>query len=211
METIAIGTLSFMSDSSLRIGKLVANLGMSPGAEEESLRPARRSHGLISSSSVGSANRGRLLQALFDLGPTSRAELARYTGVNRATITGIIQPLVDQRILVEGEPIRPSEGGGKPARPLWFAEDAQPICAVLVMHDRVRTCLVSLTGTIQAQHEAPFPPEETDPDAIAEIIADCVGQALVEAHRPPLGIGVAAVGMVDTARARSSPSTSRRS
>ncbi|RVP21873.1 sugar kinase, partial [Sinorhizobium meliloti] len=32
---------------------------------------------LISTATVGPANRGRLLQALYDMGPSSRADLAR--------------------------------------------------------------------------------------------------------------------------------------
>jgi len=45
---------------------------------------------------VGSANRGIVIQTLFDLGPTSRAELARRAGVNRTTISGIV-PASDRR------------------------------------------------------------------------------------------------------------------
>src|SRR5882724_10868659 len=103
------------------------------GGTREDGRPARLGRSLLSSSLVGSTNRGRVLQALFDLGPTSRAELARLAGVNRTTISGIVQPLLDQQLLVEGEPIPASEGGGKPARPLWFSPDARPICGVLLM------------------------------------------------------------------------------
>ncbi|HEV7284884.1 MAG TPA: sugar kinase, partial [Kaistia sp.] len=114
---------------------------------------------LLSSSMVGSANRGRVLQTLFDLGPTSRAELARLAGVNRTTISGIVQPLLDQQVLVEGNPIRPSEAGGKPARPLWFSPDARPICGMMLMPDAVHTCLVTLAGTISAEHSVRFPVE----------------------------------------------------
>ena len=42
--------------------------------------PDRMQRSLLSSSVVGSANRGFVIQALFDLGPTSRAELARRAG-----------------------------------------------------------------------------------------------------------------------------------
>ncbi|TMJ40491.1 MAG: MarR family transcriptional regulator, partial [Alphaproteobacteria bacterium] len=99
---------------------------------DESARPRGRTQGLISSSAIGLANRGRVLQVLFDLGPTSRAELARHVGVNRATITGIIQPLIDQGLLVDGDPLPSKVSGGKPAKPVWFAKDAAPICAVLL-------------------------------------------------------------------------------
>ncbi|MEW9308419.1 ROK family protein [Labrys portucalensis] len=165
---------------------------------DDTSRPDARRQGLISSSSIGLANRGRVLQVLFDLGPTSRAELARHVGVNRATITGIIQPLIDQGILVEGEPLPSKEGGGKPARPIWFAEDAAPICAVLLMHDGVHCCLVSLDGTITAEVRAPFPEDAATVEPLIDILFNCVGQVLDLAHRPPLGIGVAAGGMIDT-------------
>src|SRR5258708_18010893 len=105
------------------------------GADARSAKPGRWR---LSSSLIGSTNRGRVLQALFDLGPTSRAELARKAGVNRTTISGIVQPLIDRQILQEGASARSGEGGGKPARPLWFSPDAQPICGVLLMPGSVR-------------------------------------------------------------------------
>ena len=165
---------------------------------DESARPRGRTQGLISSSAIGLANRGRVLQVLFDLGPTSRAELARHVGVNRATITGIIQPLIDQGLLVDGDPLPSKVSGGKPAKPVWFAKDAAPICAVLLMHDSVHCCLVSLDGTITVEAKAAFPPDAEGVEALARPIFDTIRQTLSLAHRPPLGIGVAAGGMIDT-------------
>ena len=165
---------------------------------DEPAKPRGRTQGLISSSAIGLANRGRVLQVLFDLGPTSRAELARHVGVNRAAISGIIQPLIDQGLLVDGDPLPSKESGGKPAKPMWFAEDAAPICAVLLMHDSVHCCLVSLGGTITAEVKAAFPPDADGVETLARIVFDSIRQTLSLAHRPPLGVGVAAGGMIDT-------------
>ncbi|MBV9636798.1 MAG: winged helix-turn-helix domain-containing protein, partial [Methylobacteriaceae bacterium] len=110
----------------------------------------RRSHSLISPADVGQANRGRILQALFDLGPTSRAELARNAGVNRATITGIVQPLIEEGVLVEGEPLPAGGLGGKPARPLEFSPHAPRVVGVKLMPGAVRSALVSWTGEVVA-------------------------------------------------------------
>ena len=161
-------------------------------------RPERNKRKLISSAAIGSANRGRVLKLLFDLGPTSRAELARHVGVNRATISGIIQPLLDQGLLAEGDPLRPSEGGGKPAKPLWFSDDAPPICAVQLMHDAVHTALVSLSGAIAAESTARFPANGCSVERIMDLLARCMTKTLAGNARKPLGIGVAAAGMVDT-------------
>lgn len=163
------------------------------------VEPARRPHSLLSPAKMGDVNRGRLLQSLFDLGPTSRADLARHIGVNRATITGIVQPLIDDGILVEGEPASPGGAGGKPARPLQFSRDAPPIGAIDLRHGSVRTALVSWTGEITAVEREDFPTEAGDPGAVAAIVAS-LSRTLSAARQPPLGIGVGATGMIDTDR-----------
>ncbi|MDQ0467249.1 putative NBD/HSP70 family sugar kinase [Labrys wisconsinensis] len=160
----------------------------------------RRGRSLLSSSLVGATNRGRVLQTLFDLGPTSRVELARQAGVNRTTISGIVQPLLDQQLLVEGKPTSAREGGGKPARPLWFSPEARPICGVLLMPGSIRTALVTLEGRIRVEHEASLPTAAEQRAELIEGIAACIGRTLAAAHRPPLGIGIAVGGMVDTGR-----------
>jgi predicted NBD/HSP70 family sugar kinase len=161
-------------------------------------RTARMHQSLLSSSTVGSTNRGLVIQALFDLGPTSRAGLARLAGVNRTTISGIVQPLIDAEVLVESEPVATSRSGGKPARPLWFSPNARPICGVLLMPEAVHACLVTLDGQVLAEHRVLLPDGKGPVEPIIEAVADCVSTALKEASRPPFGIGVAVGGMVDT-------------
>ncbi|APG87105.1 ROK family protein [Sinorhizobium americanum] len=153
---------------------------------------------LISAGTLGPANRGRLLQALYDMGPSSRADLARFTGVSRGTIGGIVQPLLDQRILAEGEAIPPNQAGGKPATKLWFSKEAKPICAVLLMHDRVHTCLVSLEGEINAENVAEVPQALTGASDVFQIVSGCVERTITSSSYPILGIGAAVAGMIDT-------------
>ncbi|OWJ68807.1 ROK family transcriptional regulator [Inquilinus limosus] len=155
---------------------------------------------LLSPARMGDLNRSRLLQSLFDLGPTSRADLARHIGVNRATITGIVQPLIDDGILVEGEPASSGGTGGKPARPLQFSRDAPQIGAVDLRHGSVRTALVSWTGEITAVEREAFPTEGGDPRAAVAAVLASLSRTLSAARQPPLGIGVGATGMIDTER-----------
>lgn len=157
-----------------------------------------RPPGLLSSSMVGSANRGRVLQALFDLGPTSRADLARHAGVNRTTISGIVQPLIDSDVLVEGGPVLGASGVGKPARPLWFSPEARPICGVLLMPGAVHACIVTLEGVIEAERAAPMPDPDGQLEPIIGTITQVIAETLTLARKPPLGIGIAVGGMVDT-------------
>lgn len=171
-----------------------------PGDASGAERVSRRRKALLSSSMVGSTNRGRVLQALFDLGPTSRAELARLAGVNRTTISGIVQPLIDDQVLVESDPVPPNPGGGKPARPLWFSPNARPICGVLLMPDAVHACVATLDGKIESERKMALPDGRGPVRPIIESIAECVGDTLSRARRMPLGIGVGVGGMVDTDR-----------
>jgi predicted NBD/HSP70 family sugar kinase len=177
-----------------------AHAFMPPGDGASVERVGRPRKALLSSSMVGSTNRGRVLQALFDLGPTSRAELARIAGVNRTTISGIVQPLIDDQVLVESDPIPANPGGGKPARPLWFSPNARPICGVLLMPDAVHACVASLDGKIEAERKMALPDGNGPVQPIIETIARCVGETLAEARRTPFGIGVGVGGMVDTDR-----------
>jgi len=149
---------------------------------------------------MGDVNRGRLLQSLFDLGPTSRADLARHIGVNRATITGIVQPLIEDGILMEGEPVVPGGAGGKPARPLQFSRDAPQIGAIDLRHGSVRTALVSWTGEITAVEHEQFPAAGSDSEEAVAAIVACLTRTLSAARQPPLGIGVGATGMIDRDR-----------
>jgi predicted NBD/HSP70 family sugar kinase len=157
---------------------------------------------LLSSTVVGSANRGRVLQALFDLGPTSRAELARQAGVNKTTISGIVQPLIDQELLIEGDRIHAAEGSGKPAKPLWFSPNAGPICSALLMPGVLRSCLVTLEGGIQADQTRAWSATGTSRTSVLNMIMATIEQTIKKARRTPLGIGIAVGGMVDTDRGR---------
>jgi predicted NBD/HSP70 family sugar kinase len=190
------GTTETVSPSSAE-----ENPSLSRGASAEpDKRREPRPHSLLSPSKMGDVNRGRLLQSLFDLGPTSRADLARHIGVNRATITGIVQPLIEDGILMEGEPVVPGGAGGKPARPLQFSPDAPQIGAIDLRHGSVRTALVSWTGEITAVEHERFPPAGRDPEEAVTAIVASLTRTLSAARQPPLGVGVGATGMIDRDR-----------
>ncbi|MCG5480794.1 ROK family transcriptional regulator [Sinorhizobium alkalisoli] len=152
---------------------------------------------LVSQSALGAINRGRVLQALYDNGPKSRADLARLAGVNRTTITGIVQPMIEEQLLVEGDAVPSDFKGGKPARPLYFNPDAPMLGAVLLLPGKVQTCLVTLAGEIRAVAKAEFDPQG-EKDAFVAIIKKTLSSTLLQAHKAPFGIGIASAGMIDS-------------
>ncbi|SDU96916.1 Sugar kinase of the NBD/HSP70 family, may contain an N-terminal HTH domain [Microlunatus sagamiharensis] len=155
----------------------------------------KRDVGLLNPASIGQVNRSRVLELLHQNGPSSRAQLARALNVNRATIASILQPLIDNNTLVEGEQVAASPNGGKPARPLWFDADGLELGGMRLADRTVAAARIGMDGTVRVQAQATIEPEhgiDQVQEAVLALAARCFdGQAL-------LGIGVAASGMVDT-------------
>jgi len=149
---------------------------------------------LITASRIGEANRARVLQVLHTDGPASRAQLARALNVNRATIASILQPLIDDGALVEGEPVSAAVTGGKPARPLWFSHHGPLLGGVRISPDGVTVALMGIDGKIRVQASRAYG-RDASAEAIMEAIEESADECFV--GRKIIGIGVGAAGMVN--------------
>lgn len=150
---------------------------------------------LLSPSAIGQANRGKLLELLHRKGPTSRAQLARELQVGRATVATILQPLIDDGTLVEGEVIASSSAGGKPARPLWFNPAGAELGAMRVAPTGITVARLGIDGSIRCQQARAVHAGAGLADfeaAIQDLAHECFDR-----HRL-LGIGIAASGMINT-------------
>ncbi|MFG3256720.1 ROK family transcriptional regulator [Streptomyces sp. NPDC048172] len=150
--------------------------------------------------SMGEAgwSHARILQALYDLGPLSRADLARVTGASRSTLTALVQQLMDQGLLAEQESRPSSPSGGKPSRPLWISPQAPPVAVAHLLPGRLECALVSAGGQLLARVQREFTPGSGDGEAATAALLDGLRDILARTATPPLGIGVAVGGMVDT-------------
>jgi predicted NBD/HSP70 family sugar kinase len=159
-------------------------------------RPPR----LVSSTDIGRTNRARVIQALCDHGPLSRADLARLASVPRATIGGIVQPLVDADLLEEVETSTPAGRGGKPARPLWFRRTSG-ISATASLHESAcRVALVNARGEVLDEAEAAVDLEPgTNADQCTRAVARTLKLILPKTGRV-IGVGMAVPGVCDSER-----------
>src|SRR5215210_2091525 len=64
--------------------------------------------------SMRASNRLRVIQALQVLGVTSRADLARHTGLSRSTVSTIVAGLQAEGMVVDRDPDGRAGGGGRP-------------------------------------------------------------------------------------------------
>lgn len=151
---------------------------------------------VLTPNDLGQANRFRVLQALVDSGPLSRAELARLLGAPRASVGVITNGLIDDRILTEEELAQPSTGRGKPARPLWFAESAGLSGAISIEPGRVSSGLVDARGRLSGRRSRPITPE-ISAENLTEIVIDIARDTF--AHELDLtGIGLVVPAQCDS-------------
>lgn len=140
---------------------------------------------MLTPQDVGRANRYRVLQALVDNGPLSRAELARVMGVPRASVGTIINALVDDGVLAEELSHTVQRKPGKPARPLWFANEAGLCGAVAIESGRVRCGLVDASGTVSYASEVHIEEDVSERELlqlVRELFRACPADMMARIH-----------------------------
>ncbi|HVX46329.1 MAG TPA: ROK family protein [Mycobacteriales bacterium] len=147
---------------------------------------------------MADVNRARIVQALYEMGPLSRADLARLTGFSRATIGTVVQGMLAAGILAEGETRPSSAAGGKPSRPLWFAPDARPIVAVHLLPGTIDAAVISAGGTIRSRVHREFDIRAPKGADALRAVVSALRELLADISSPPIGVGIAVSGMVDT-------------
>jgi predicted NBD/HSP70 family sugar kinase len=116
---------------------------------------------LLSSEDVGAANKAKVMQALADHGPLSRADLARMAGVPRGTIGAIVNNLVAAGLLQETAARRTVGSVGQPPRPLWFGPRLGHSGAILIQPGAIRVAVVDVRGTVITEETATLPASAT--------------------------------------------------
>jgi predicted NBD/HSP70 family sugar kinase len=145
---------------------------------------------------MGSANRARVLRALAERGPLSRAELARLAGVTRATIGTIIQSLLDADVLEELQLVREPGQMGRTGRRLWFARGAGRTIAVELGTESVRAASIDARGDAAMTVEVGLAASRRG-DAIVRAVTKAVEKAGMADGVGVAGIGVAVPGACD--------------
>lgn len=126
-------------------------------------------------------------------GATSRAEIARRTGLSRAAVSSLVSELIDQSLLRELG--RGESAGGKPPTLLALNERARDIVTLDLGHHPFQAALVDLSGRIHERSEALGDAAPTGEEAL-EIATDMIESMIVAATAPVLGIGVGAPGVI---------------
>ena len=148
-------------------------------------------------------NTGLVLTSLRHDGPGTRTELARRTGLAKATVGTIVGTLGDQDLVAESGPV--TAGRGRPGRPVALTGRRVLGLGIEVNVDYVTAVTMDLAGTVQ--HEQTVAVRSSDPlDVLRDLVDDSAGRARASGGRIA-GLTAAVPGLVaaDAATVRWAP------
>ncbi|MDI4648314.1 ROK family transcriptional regulator [Cohnella hashimotonis] len=141
-------------------------------------------------------NTAIVLESVLQGAPLSRADISALTGLNKATVSSLVQDLIDSGLVREigtGQ----SSGGRKPVLLEFVAESGYAVGVDLGVN-YVRGVLTDLRGNVAVERTAQL--SKTSPDEVFGILRPFI-QALVdeapESAFGVVGIGVGVPGLVD--------------
>ncbi len=140
-------------------------------------------------------NRSVILQKLFQFGPTSRADLARMTGLTRVTVSSVIEQLLSENLVSELGTVSHPNKSGKPAILVGLSDDSWQIAAIDLANDgSLSGAVLSLSGDIIAKVSYDHRLPKGD-DGVTALIAFC-HQLIAIADRSLLGVGISSPGII---------------
>lgn len=141
-------------------------------------------------------NRSLLLEAIWSKGPISRADLAKEMRLSPATVSAIVDQLI-QEGLIDEQGLGQSQGGRPPVL-VSLNPNARTVLAVYVQVDGIQGAITNLHGDIL--HQTTFPIDLTDSRTLLSSITQAVSELEATAQtlgRPILGLGVACPGLIE--------------
>jgi predicted NBD/HSP70 family sugar kinase len=139
-------------------------------------------------------NERLVVRTLYDLGPISRAEVARLTGLTRTTVSDVVATLLDEGVVRETG--RGPSSGGKAPILLAVNDDARLVVGLDLGEEHFAGSLVNLRGEIRRTVELPV--DGRDGDGALALVFDLLDQLLDGSAAPLLGIGIGTPGLVDS-------------
>lgn len=135
-----------------------------------------------------------VFQTIYAASGVSRADLARLTGLTRATISDVVADLIRRGLVAEGG-MGVSSGGRLPIQ-LYAVDDARCVLALTLADEVLTAALVNMRGVIRARQQVAL--NSTWPETVLEQMASLITQVLQSASSPVLGIGISLPGLIDS-------------
>ncbi|WP_239617811.1 ROK family protein [Cohnella mopanensis] len=141
-------------------------------------------------------NTAIVLEYILRGSPLSRAQISEQSGLNKATVSSLVQDLIDGALVQEigtGQ----SSGGRKPVL-LEFVASSGYAVGIDLGVNYIRGVLTDLRGNVVAERTSAL--RLTEPNAAVDQLCGCIEHLMTEAPSSPygiVGIGVGVPGLVD--------------
>lgn len=147
---------------------------------------------LASSETARNINRDIVLEMIRSRQPISRAELARLSGLQRSTVSLIIEQLIEEKWVQEGAVARRPRG----RRPTLLGLNEDLVVIAADVHPaQSSVAVVDLNGRLLSRSLIPL---GADPAAAVELLIDCILRLKANFPRKSVeGIGISLPGRVD--------------
>lgn len=136
-----------------------------------------------------------VLKTIYEVGEVSRADLARMTGLTRATVSSIVAGYLEKGIVAEtghGPSL-----GGKPPILLRLVPGARQLICLDLGSEQFTGALVNLRGQFEKQISLPVNGRTAQP--ALDLVYELVEQLLGHVTAPVLGLALGSPGLIDTA------------
>ncbi len=164
-----------------------------------SREPARRG---LDQRAVRRHNLGLVVRHIARQGARSRATIAAETGLNKATVSSLVDELIERGLLVESSPVNLGSVG-RPARGVQLAGDGIAGVGLEVGEHHLTALAVDFTGVLRHRTVVSHDNRGSDPREIVGELAGLAVEALdaLKAQQlTPVGVTVALPGLVDISR-----------
>lgn len=145
-------------------------------------------------------NRLLVLNCVREYGPIARVKIAQRTGLSRTTVSSIIDALLQEGFVREGDLLSAAPAGGRRAIPVHFNADAGRIIGIDVGRSHLTMLITNLAAEVIAQRSGPFDTERGPEVCLPLLIAEV--HAFVEASGVPwnhvVGMGLGIPGPLDS-------------
>lgn len=134
-------------------------------------------------------NTALILRALWESeAGTARIDLARRSGLSRATVSTITAELLESGLVIAGQ--QRASTGGRPARILRFHDGWRHLLGIELGASHISGVRTDLRGQVQCSHRVEHD-VQNDPEGALHLLGLVIDELQVDAEAPLLGVGLA--------------------
>ena len=140
-------------------------------------------------------NERQVLRAIQSLGPMSRAEVARHSGISAPTVSRAVEALLRAGLLEESD--APELLRGRPAKRLHLATNASQVLGLVIDAHTCRMVSAGLDGEIDGARVREFVTPDSY-ECLLDIAASEARQFMADSRRATLGMAISMPGLINT-------------